>query len=92
MEKDSDESIYSLSKNFLADFFFPFTSHLRLMEILRLGVKLEMQLQAYATATASGSKPPSVTHAAACSKAQVLNPLSEARDRTCILAETVSSS
>ena len=36
------------------------------MEVLRLGVQLELQPQAYTTATAT----------------QILNPLSEARDRT----------
>ena len=42
------------------------------MEVSGLGVESELQLLAYTTATAM----------------QILNPLSEARDRTCILKET----
>ena len=40
------------------------------MKIPRLGVELELQLSAYATATATATPD------------QILNPLSEARDRT----------
>ena len=52
------------------------------MEFPRLGVKLELQLPAYATATAT----PDVSHVCNLHHSirhhQILNPLSEARDRT----------
>ena len=55
------------------------------MEVLRLGVKLELQLRVYATATATAY--PSHICGLHCSSRQswILNPLSKARDRTCIL-------
>ena len=46
------------------------------MEVPRLGVELELELLAYTTATAT----PDLN--------RILNPLSGARDRTCILTET----
>ena len=49
-------------------------------EVPRLGVESELQLQVYATATATATATPD------------LNPLSEARDRTCIPTATVSGS
>ena len=59
--------------SFFFFFFFVFLSflgpHLRHMEVPRLGVKSELLLSAYTTATAT----------------QILNPLSEARDQTCNL-------
>ena len=51
-----------------------------------LGVKLELQLSAYTTATADPSRICEL-----CCRlrlCQILNPLSEARDQTCILKET----
>ena len=71
-------------------FFPPFLwPHLQHMQVSRLGVEmeLELQLQAYATAT------PNPTYTG-CSlwHCQILNPLSEARDRTCILTDTTSDS
>ena len=62
-------------------FFFCFLgSYLRHMEVPRLGVKLELQLLAYTTATQD------LNHVfdLHCSswKHQILNPLSEARNRT----------
>ena len=57
------------------------------MDVLRLGVKVELQLPAYTTATAA--RDPS--HASALRHSsqplQILNPLSKARDRTCILLD-----
>ena len=52
------------------------------MEIPRLGVKLELQLQAYATATASSdwSRICDLHHSS--QQHQIVNPLSEARDET----------
>ena len=51
-------------------------------------VKLELQLPAYTTATATWD--PSCIFDLRCSsqQRQILNPLSEARDRTCILMDT----
>ena len=50
------------------------------MEVPRLGVESEPQRPAYTTATA--------TYAVACGYARSFNPLSEARDQTCILMDT----
>ena len=54
------------------------------MEVLRLGVELELQLPAYATATVmpAPSRVCSLHHIS-----QHLNPLSEAKDGTCILVD-----
>ena len=60
------------------------------MEVPKPGVKSEVQLQAYATATATPD--PSHICDLCCSLRQrwILNPLSEARDQTGILMETMS--
>ena len=62
------------------------------MEVRRLGVKSELQLQAYTTATAM----PDLRHVCdlSCSllQHQILNPLSKARDWTGILMEVISGS
>ena len=59
--------------------------HLRHMEIE--GVKLMLQLPAYTTATATAelSHVCDIHHGSW--QHQILNPLSEARDRTCILMD-----
>ena len=60
------------------------------MEVPRLGLERELQLPAYTTATATCRiRATSVTYAA-CRLQQrwILNPLSEARNRTLILMET----
>ena len=53
------------------------------------GVELDLQLQAYITATAT----PDLSHICilhhSLQQRQILNPLSEARDQTCILMDTV---
>ena len=58
------------------------------MEVPRLAVELELQLPAYTTATAM----PDLNHICdlCCSswQCQILNPLSKARDQTCILMDT----
>ena len=62
--------------------------YLQHMEVPRLGVKSELQLPAYATATAMPD--PSCIcnpHCSLCQR-QILNPLSEVRDQTCILMNT----
>ena len=63
----------------------PYPRH---MEIPRLGVELELQLPAYATATAMWD-PSCVCYIHRSSRQhQILNPLREATDRTCILMDT----
>ena len=59
------------------------------MEVLSLGVELELQLLAYTTATGTTTQDPSRTYYLRCSLWQcwILNPLSEARDQTCILMD-----
>ena len=59
-------------------FFFFFRATIWHMEVSRLGVKLELQLPAYATATITPD--PSLI----CNLHHI-NPLSKARDRTCNL-------
>ena len=71
--------------------FFFLEMHLQRMEVPGLGVESELQLLAYATATAT----PDQSHIfdLLCSLQQlgILNPLIEARDRICILIDTLSS-
>ena len=57
------------------------------MEVSRLGVKLKLYLLAYtiATATQDPSHDCNLHHNS--QQHQILNPLSEARDRTCILMD-----
>ena len=63
----------------------PYSQH---MEVPRLGVELELELPAYITATAT----PDLSHIynLHCGSQQcwILNPLSEARDWTCIFMDT----
>ena len=57
------------------------------MEVAGLGVELESQPPAYATATAiTATAMPDLSHI--CHLCLILNPLSEARDQTCILMNT----
>ena len=60
------------------------------MEVSRLGVESELQLPAYARTTAT----PDPSHACNLHHSSqqwgILNPLSEARDRTCILMDAVT--
>ena len=75
--------------NMLFFFFFFFLGiHLQHMEVPRLGVKLDLQLLAFTTATATPD--PSRFCDLHCSlrQCQVPNPLSEGRDRTYILTDT----
>ena len=62
--------------------------HPQHMEVPRLGVESELQLPAYATATAI----PDLSHVCnlhhGSRQCLILNPLSEARDGTCILMDT----
>ena len=58
------------------------------MEFLRLGVKLELQLLAYTTATAMPDPRRIYDLHHSSEQSQILNPLSEARDRTRTLMVT----
>ena len=62
------------------------------MEIPKLGVKPELQLPAYTTATAMPDPSHICNLGSSLWQHQILNPLSEARDQTCILTETTSDS
>ena len=68
-------------------FFFFLGPHPQHLEVLRLEVKLELQLPAYTTATAmpDPSRVCDLHHSS--QQCQVLNPLSEARDGTCVLMD-----
>ena len=69
-------------------FFFFLELHLQHMEVPRLGVRSELQLPAYTTATAM--QDPICICDLHCSSLQhrILNPLSEARDRPCIFMDS----
>ena len=72
---------------FLLYSFFLFRVAPQHMEVPRLGVELELQLLAYATAT--GTPDPSCVcnlHHSSRQR-QILNPLSKAGDRTCVLMD-----
>ena len=58
------------------------------MEVPRLGVDLEPQLQIYSTATATPDPIHTCDLHHSSWQHQVLSPLSEARDRTLILKDT----
>ena len=57
------------------------------MEVTRLGVESELQLPAYATATEMSDRCCVCDLHHSSQQRQVLNPLSEARDRTCVLMD-----
>ena len=58
------------------------------MEIPRLGVKLELQLPAYTTATETRYLSIVCNLHHSSWQCQILNPLGEARDQTCILMDS----
>ena len=58
------------------------------MEVPRLGVKSELQLQAYTTATATPDPSCICNLHHSSGQHRILNPLSEVRDGTCILMDT----
>ena len=71
-------------------YFFIFLGpHLWYMEVPRLGVKSELQLPTYATATATAMQDQAVSsiYTAAHGNAMILNPLSKARDWAHILMD-----
>ena len=71
-------------------FFFRFLGlHQLHMEVPMLGVKLELQLLAYTTAAAMWDLIWVCDLYHSSWQHQILNPLSEARDRTCVLMNTI---
>ena len=79
----------SLCTSFLFFFFFVFSGpHLWHMEVHRLGVELELYLQAYTTATATWELSHICNLHHSSWQRRILNPLSRARDRTLILMDT----
>ena len=58
------------------------------MEVLRLGVELELQLPAWTTATATQDLSHVFDLHHSSWQRQILNPLSETRDQTCNLMAT----
>ena len=69
-------------------FFFFLQPHLWHTEVPRLGVKLELQLPAYATDTAMWALSHVCNLHQSSQQRWIFNPLSEARDRTHILMDT----
>ena len=61
--------------------------HPRLREFPRLGVKLELKLQAYTTTTATQDRSNVGDLHQSSRQRRIVNPLSEAGDRTCILMD-----
>ena len=81
------------SSSFLLFFFFFFLQlHLQHMELPRLGVKLELQLLAYATPTATPDPSCICNLHHSLQQCQSHNPLSQEKDQTCILVDTMSGS
>ena len=58
------------------------------MEVPRLGVELDLKLPAYATATATQDASHGCDLHQSSQQLRILNPVSEARDRTHILMDT----
>ena len=76
----------SLSFFFFCLFVFFLGPHRWHMEVPRLGVQLELQLPAYATAMTNLSCVFDLHHSSQ-QHHQILNPLSKARDQTCIVMD-----
>ena len=74
--------------NFCLFFFFfpPSGPHPRHMGVPRLGIQLELQLLVYATATPDPSRVCNLRHTSW--QCWIVNPLSEARDRTRVVVKT----
>ena len=69
----------------LSFFFFFSRLHLRHMEVLRIGVESELQLDTYTTATAMRNLSSICNLCHSLQQCQILKPLMEARDQICIL-------
>ena len=72
--------------------FFLFRLHLRHMEVLSLGLILELQVLAYIAATAILDLSRICDLCCSFWQHQIINPLSKTRDWTCILMDTMSGS
>ena len=77
-----------VQKCFLQCVFFFLGPNLQHMEVPRVGVESELQLQAYTTATATPCQSHIFDLHSDLQQCQILNPLTEARDQTHILTET----
>ena len=66
--------------------------HMQHMEVPGLGVKWELRLPAYATAMATRDLSYNCDQHPSLQQRRILNPQSEARDRTCVLTETMLGS
>ena len=73
-------------------FFFSSSQHLKYLEIPRLGIQLEWQLPTYTTAMATSDLSQICDLCHNSWQHQILSPLSEARDQTCILTGTMLGS
>ena len=91
LQSSSDHvTLFTCSQILLFSFFFfcLLGPHPRHRELPRLGVYLELQLPAYATATATPD-PSRICHLHHSSRQRwILNPLSESRDQTHVLMDT----
>ena len=93
-QKRLDKTGSLVSPDLILSFFFFFflRSHLQHMEVPRLEGKSELQLLAYTTATATRDPSRICNLQHSSRQHQMLNPLSKARDPTCILTDTMSGS
>ena len=66
--------------------------HLQHIDAPKLGVKLELQLQAYVTATATWDLSHVYDLLHNLQQCQITNPLSKARDQTCFLTDSMLGS
>ena len=69
--------------------FFFLGPHLQHMEVPGLGAESELQLPAYATGTATQDSSRICDLCHSLWQREILNPLKEARDQTCLLRDTV---
>ena len=76
-------TLQTMGRKFLGFFFFFLVSH------MWLGVEQELQLPAYATATATPDWSHTCDLRYSSWQCRILNPLSEARDQTYVLMDTV---
>ena len=87
-EEDSSQRCRAMGAYYYFCFFCFLGPHLQQMEVPRLGVKSELQLPGYTTATAT----PDLSHICnlhhSLQQCWILNLLSKARDQTCILMDT----
>ena len=65
--------------------------HSQHMEVPKLGVKSELKMSAYTTATATQDLSLICNLHHSSGQREILNPLSKARDRTCVLADASHS-